>query len=655
MNQRAYATLQIKSFDEQRRTFKGVATTPTADRMGDVVEPLGAQFKLPLPLLWQHDHRDPIGWVTAASVTAKGIEVEGEIASVPPDSPLAARLANAWAMVRAKLVRGLSIGFRSVGEKGVEVLPEGRGLRFKTWEWLELSAVTIPANAEATITVIRSIDQQQRAASGTAPAGHPPPGVPGAQAKAAAGGFSVPSGASKMKTLQEQLADLNATKATKAARLGEITKAMQDGGRKTFTQEERAEFDGIRNELAQLDDDIRVKEAECINAGLAAPVAGASYLEARQAPAVVKTDKDDSFKGQSFTRMVIAKALAHQHQVPVAAVAQHRWGKTNPRLVEWIKAGEVAAGGTLSGEWGTELQRLDGLYTGDFIEYLHGMTVFDRLPLRMVPANVTVKGQDGAATGYWVGESNPIPVSAQDFSTVNLRPLKVAALAVITNELIADSSPAAEALVRDALVEASAQKVDSTFLGTAAASSNVSPAGLLNGLTAGTASGTTAAALRADINGLYASFITNKNATGLAFVMNPTLAKQISLMYTDLGVPEFAGMNGSSPTLHGDPVYVGDNVGAGDFILMKPSEIYKIGDGGVQVSISRDAVVEMSSAPNNEGFGPTAAGEALVSMFQTEMTAIKIVRRINYAKRRTHAVRFIGDADYGTATSWDNP
>jgi hypothetical protein len=458
-----------------------------------------------------------------------------------------------------------------------------------------------------------------------------------------------------MKPLNEQLADLNAAKTTKAARLGEITNAIQADGRKTFTAEERTEFDGIRAELAQLDDDIRVKEAEVLNAGLAMPAAGSSYLEARQGPAIVKKEKDDAFKGQSFTRMVIAKALAHQHQVPVAAVASHRWGKTNPRLVEWIKAGEVAAGGTLSGEWGTELQRLDGLYTGDFIEFLHGMTVFDRLPLRAVPANVTVKGQDGAATGYWVGESNPIPVSAQDFSTVNLRPLKVAALAVITNELIADSSPAAEALVRDALAEASAQKVDTTFLGTAAASANVSPAGLLNGLTAGTASGTTAAALRADINGLYASFISNKNATGLAFVMSPTLAKQISLMYTDLGVPEFAGMNGASPSLHGDPVYVGDNVGAGDFILMKPSEIYKIGDGGVQVSISRDAVVEMSSAPNNEGFGPTGAGEAMVSMFQTEMTAIKIVRRINYAKRRTHAVRFIGDADYGTATSWDNP
>lgn len=643
MTHRAYATLQLKTFDEGSRRFTGIASTPTPDRMGDVVEPKGAQFKLPIPLLWQHDHADPIGWVRSARVTAAGIEVEGEIANVE-SGQLRDRLNNAWQMMRAGLVRGLSIGFRALKD-GVEVLKDNSGLRFKSYELLELSAVTIPANAEATITAIKSAAQAA-----------PPPGVPGAPSKPAAGGFFVsPAKGQTMKTLQEQLAELQAEKATKAARMGEITQAVETEGRKTFTADERKEFDTLRGEIDELDDQIRIKEAAIINSAAALPVVGKSYLESRQAPAVVKKDKDDAFKGQSFVRMVVAKALGSQHNVPAGMIAEHRYGKTNPRLVQWIKAGEVAGGGTLSGEWGTELQRLDGLYTGDFIEFLHAATLFDRLPLREVPANVTVKGQDGAATGYWVGESQPIPVSAQDFSTTNLRPLKVAALAVISNELIRDSSPSAEMLVRDALVQASAQRIDATFFSTSAASSNVSPAGLLNGLTAGTSAGTTAANLRADIAGLYAGFLSDKNATGLVFCMTPTLAKQISLMMTDLGQPEFAGMSAANPTLHGDPVYTGDNVGAGDFILMKPSDIYRIGDSGVQVSVSRDAAIEMSSAPNNEGFGPTAAGEAIVSMFQTENTAVKIVRSINYAKRRTGCVRYIGDADYGASTSWDNP
>ena len=37
------------------RMITGVATTPTPDRVGDIIEPLGVRFNNPLPLLWQHD------------------------------------------------------------------------------------------------------------------------------------------------------------------------------------------------------------------------------------------------------------------------------------------------------------------------------------------------------------------------------------------------------------------------------------------------------------------------------------------------------------------------------------------------------------------------------------------------------------------------
>src|SRR6516164_2635301 len=63
---RAYARLQIKAIREDARIITGLATTPTPDRTGDVVEPTGALFELPLPLLWQHDAKQPIGSVTKA-------------------------------------------------------------------------------------------------------------------------------------------------------------------------------------------------------------------------------------------------------------------------------------------------------------------------------------------------------------------------------------------------------------------------------------------------------------------------------------------------------------------------------------------------------------------------------------------------------------
>ena len=46
MFNRAFSLLEIKRVDEDARQITGIATTPTADRMNDVVEPMGAQFTL---------------------------------------------------------------------------------------------------------------------------------------------------------------------------------------------------------------------------------------------------------------------------------------------------------------------------------------------------------------------------------------------------------------------------------------------------------------------------------------------------------------------------------------------------------------------------------------------------------------------------------
>jgi HK97 family phage prohead protease len=152
MLQRAWSQFTVKGMDDKRRRFSGIASTPSTDRMGDVVEPKGATFKLPIPFLWQHDSKDPIGWITAAKVTDKGIEVEGEVANVDEAGPLRDRLLTAWQMLKAGIVRGLSIGFNASES---EPIKGTYGLRFKKWEWLELSAVTIAANQDASILAIK--------------------------------------------------------------------------------------------------------------------------------------------------------------------------------------------------------------------------------------------------------------------------------------------------------------------------------------------------------------------------------------------------------------------------------------------------------------------------------------------------------------------
>lgn len=150
---RVYSTLSIKSYEDEARTIFGIASTPSTDRQGDRVEPMGGEYRLPLPLLWQHRIEQPIGNVTAAKATASGIEFSAQLARVGEPGPLRDRLELAWQHIRAGLIRGVSIGFSPIEEAR---LPSG-GTHYKRWRWLELSAVTIPANEDASITRIKSI------------------------------------------------------------------------------------------------------------------------------------------------------------------------------------------------------------------------------------------------------------------------------------------------------------------------------------------------------------------------------------------------------------------------------------------------------------------------------------------------------------------
>ena len=158
MNQytKAYGKFEVKEASEEQRIIKGIATTQTLDRDGDIVEPNGAEFALPIPFLWQHQHDKPIGEVIAARVTDKGIEVEIQLAQINEAGKLKERLDEAWQSIKSGLVKGLSIGFR-----GKEYDYTENGIHFTKWDWHELSAVTIPANSEATITAIKAASQRQ--------------------------------------------------------------------------------------------------------------------------------------------------------------------------------------------------------------------------------------------------------------------------------------------------------------------------------------------------------------------------------------------------------------------------------------------------------------------------------------------------------------
>lgn len=166
MENRAYSVLHVKALDEdgEARIIRGVATTPTPDRVGDVVEPQGVKFQNPMPLLWQHRADMPVGTVKFNKPTKDGITFEARFAKAEKSQTLKDRIDEAWESVKLGLVSAVSIGFRSLEHA---VMNDG-GYRFIRSEVYELSLVTIPAQAEAVITAIKNFDRAALASVGTA-------------------------------------------------------------------------------------------------------------------------------------------------------------------------------------------------------------------------------------------------------------------------------------------------------------------------------------------------------------------------------------------------------------------------------------------------------------------------------------------------------
>lgn len=652
--QRAYSTIELKDFDDEKRELEGIASTPTTDRMGDIVEPDGAEFKLPLPLLWHHNSREPIGHVFSAKVSKDGILIKAKFAKVTEPGALKERLDMAWQSIKAGLVRGLSIGFRSLEDSNIK---ETFGIRFIRWEWLELSAVTIPANADASITAIKSADQLARAALGAqrktvVRLDKPTPG--------ASGKTAVNQKGNTMKSYKEQISALEATRAAKAARMEEIQKAVSDEAR-TKDEAEKEEFDGLANEITQIDSELKdLRQLEKLNLTQVQEVIDGVT---RQVPALSAARVSINAKvepGIRFARMAMCVARAKYLQKEGRFMApediyrqEKRWMDSAPDVHLALKSAVNSLDSTTAAaasEW-AYAQNI----ASEFIEYLRPMTLLGRIQgWRNVPFNVRVGGMDGGSTGYWVGQGLAINASKPTSTSVSLGITKVAGLTVISKELAMLSSPSAEMMVRNDLAKALQQKADTSLIDpNSGGVTNVTPASLTYGATARLASGTDYAAFKADWKVLTSAFYAaNISLAGAVVIMKEELAEALSLMETSLGNKQFPGITSTGGKLLGRPVFttqVADTSGSPNFddmlILLQPNEVFLADDGGASVEASDQVSIEMDDAPSSKS-SATATGASLVSMFQTESIAIKAVRHVNWTKARSQACQYIRTAAY---------
>jgi HK97 family phage major capsid protein len=634
---RGYAFFDVKAVDSEQRIIEGFASTPTPDRGGDVMEPSGAQFVLPVPFLWFHDDRNPIGQVFSADVRPDGIYIKAQVSKVTTPGRLKTLVDEAWAAFTAKppLVRGLSIGWKSLEEAPIKGTTFTRVLK---WIWGELSAVTVPMNTNATILAVKQCD--------LAASGLNSPGVSGTSTV-----VRLQKAAPRM-TIQEQITQFENTRAAKAARMNELmTKAGETGS--TLDVAASEEHDTLGGEVKSIDIHLtRLHEMEKMNLAAATrvtnttPSVTASDLRGGGSPYQSVTVKANVPKGTAFARMCMAMAAGHGDSYQTLQHAK-QWKDSTPeveQMVEhmWRTKAAVAVGTTTDATWAGPLVVTQPL--NEFLELLRPRTLLGRIPgLRQVPFNVSVPSQTTGGTYGWVGQNKPKPVTKADYATVTVPFAKAAGIIVLSEELVTLSTPSAEALVREEMIAGMGAFLDVQFNDPAVAvAANVSPASITNGASTAAASGVTAAAAKADLAASIAVFTAaNIPLEGSVWLMSDSNAFGLSVSLNALGQPLFPGITAQGGTLFGMPVVVSNNVSTRVILVHAPSILFA-DEGGVRIDVSREASVQMDSAPTDT----VDATTVYLSLWQRNLIGLKAERMITWIRARTAAVRYITSAAY---------
>jgi HK97 family phage major capsid protein len=345
---------------------------------------------------------------------------------------------------------------------------------------------------------------------------------------------------------------------------------------------------------------------------------------------------------------------AHDATRPVEDIikSDNVWMRSSPELVQFAKTA-VAAGDTTTSGWADDLVYAENL--NQFIEYLRPKTIMGRINgFSRVPFNIRVAGFDSGTTAYWVGQGKAIAVSKPGTTNVSLAIAKAAGLVSVTKELARLSTPSAEMLVRDELTKALVYLLDDSFINpNNGGITNEKPASMTYGVTPTTATGTTYAAFRTDIQSLMETFFDNHiDTSGAVWIMSHSLALKLSMMVDSqdrMVNPQLTPQGGmllGYPAIVSQVAQIAGSPQYNDvLIFLCPAEVFLADDGAAQFSVSDQASIELLDNPTNLSTGGTAA-TSVVSMYQTESVAIKAVRFVNWTKKRSQACAWIQNAAY---------
>lgn len=156
----SFGICKAGDIDEEERTVVAIISTGSIDRDSEVLSPKGVEVEnfLKNPVVpWSHQTFDPpIGKALWLKKGTKRIMAKIKFATTE-------RAEEVWQLFKGGFLHAFSVGFRPLEghrptPEDIKKNPDLADARFifDKWELLEFSPVTVPANAEALATAIKS-------------------------------------------------------------------------------------------------------------------------------------------------------------------------------------------------------------------------------------------------------------------------------------------------------------------------------------------------------------------------------------------------------------------------------------------------------------------------------------------------------------------
>lgn len=619
-----------------------VISDGSLDRHGTRINPNGwelSAFKRNPIALFGHSNGFPIG--TWENLRVEGDRLVGRLVLAAKGT--SARIDELVRLVEQGILRAVSVGFSAL-EFGV---PGKSPYDYERQELLEVSLVSVPSNTNA-LKIARSLNISESTLKLAF----------GEQAEAGRDGVSTSGEHAEATTAEETRARVAAAPRPKAKTMTTMTlsqrieAAQEDltAKRDTLSNLSRAETLDVEA-IEELNEKIAGAERTVAALKKTEASIGANATRDVASPAIRRplgVAAVDVKPADLIVRAAVCRLLSHISGRPVESILEERY--PGHEATAAVTRTAIAVATTTTSGWASQLVETA---MADFLALLPPTSVYP--VLRSMGVGLTFGPNSGAIkipfsssttalAGGFVLEGDPIPVGRLTLDSITLTPHKFGIIVPMTKEVMRYTNPALEAIVRSELLARTAIKLDSLLIDSTA-SSATRPAGLLNGVSAGSAyGGGDYQAFLADMKTLLSPFDTANAGRSLALLMNPAQARGVRMM----AGPNASGFGWANQFLADFRVISSTSITAGTVIAVDAADFVTGTGDSPMFETSDQATIHMEDTPAaiSATGTPNTVAAPVRSMFQTNSVALKMTMDVTWAMRRSGMVQYISSVTW---------